>query len=59
MKLVRARDDELGNVPAIALTAFATDRDKRIASDAGFTAFMTKPVNAPLLLKTIRDLVLK
>lgn len=58
MKLVRARGDEYGAVPAIALTAFATEKDKRTATEAGFSAFMTKPVNAPLLLKTIRDLVL-
>ncbi|MDB4929392.1 MAG: hypothetical protein JWM10_1876 [Myxococcaceae bacterium] len=44
---------EGGGVPAIALTAFARPEDRARAISAGFTAFLTKPVDLSLLLKTV------
>jgi CheY-like chemotaxis protein len=44
-------------LPAISLTAHARDEDRRHAMDSGFQAHLSKPVDVPLLLSTIRDLV--
>lgn len=57
MKKVRGRSDGFEKIPAVALTAFAREVDRRAARDAGFTAFHTKPVNASALIKTLIDLV--
>ena len=40
-----------GSIPAIALTAFARDEEKKAFLDAGFQAVVTKPVldDAPLI----------
>ncbi len=58
MCMVRKREDRYKNVPSVALTAFARDEDRAMATDAGFNAFMTKPVNSSLLMKTLVDLAL-
>jgi len=46
-----------GGTPAIALTAFAADRDRRLAMDAGFNAFLAKPVTAGELARVLSELV--
>ncbi len=58
MCMVRKREDRYKDVPAVALTAFARDEDRAMATEAGFSAFMTKPVNSSLLMKTLVDLAL-
>jgi CheY-like chemotaxis protein len=50
---VRAHVDGL---PAIALTAFASDGDRQRALAAGFQAHLTKPVSAELLVRTVATL---
>jgi signal transduction histidine kinase/ActR/RegA family two-component response regulator len=45
-----------GTVPAIALTAFAMEDDRRTALAAGFQAHVGKPVNPPQLVETIEAL---
>lgn len=50
-------ETKCSNVPAIALTAFTRDEDKRKALLAGFTRFMVKPVEPTLLLSTVASLV--
>ncbi len=53
IRLLRERDPEHGgNVPAIAFTAFARSDDQVRAMDAGFSAFLTKPVDPTELLAT-------
>jgi signal transduction histidine kinase/ActR/RegA family two-component response regulator len=42
-----------GNMPAIALTAFARPKDRSRALEAGFTAHVAKPVEPSRLLETI------
>ena len=42
-----------GSIPAVALTAFARPEDRARAISAGFTAYLTKPVDLSLLLKTV------
>jgi signal transduction histidine kinase len=48
---------EGGETPAIALTAFAAPRDRKLALDAGFDAFLAKPVSAPELVALVGQLV--
>jgi CheY-like chemotaxis protein len=46
IRWVRALPPESGGrVPAIAITAFSEDYDSRRAHDAGFDAYMRKPIN--------------
>ncbi|MET0595140.1 MAG: ATP-binding protein, partial [Polyangiaceae bacterium] len=42
-----------GNVPAIALSAFASDRDRQHAITAGFTAHIAKPVDPEALVSIV------
>jgi CheY-like chemotaxis protein len=46
----------LKRVPAIALTAYATPKDRSIALNAGFTNHIAKPVNKENLFALIRTL---
>jgi PAS domain S-box-containing protein len=48
---------EGGAIPAVALTAFARPEDRARAISAGFTAYLTKPVDLTLLLKTVARLL--
>jgi len=57
MRAVRAREDKWCHLPAVALTAFARDADRRAATEAGFNDFHTKPVNTPALVSTLIRLV--
>jgi CheY-like chemotaxis protein len=43
-------------VPAAALTAFATDEDRRKALAAGFQVHLSKPVEPSVLIDTIETL---
>ena len=44
-------------VPAVAVTAFARDEDRRAALEAGFQRFLSKPVEPMQLLITIRAMI--
>ena len=46
-----------GNVPIIAVTASASPDDERKSRDAGASAFLAKPVDHDLLLRTIGTLL--
>lgn len=46
-------DERTRTIPCVAVTAFASDRDRRRALDAGFDAFLAKPFRA----KDLQDLV--
>ncbi len=48
--------DQGGNVPAIALTAFASARDREMVLSAGFQMHVTKPVDPAELITIIADL---
>ncbi|MBW4528262.1 MAG: PAS domain S-box protein [Phormidium tanganyikae FI6-MK23] len=54
---IRSRPlDKGGQIPAIALTAYATEVDQQRAIQAGFQAHMTKPVEPEALVKAVSAL---
>jgi len=53
----KARDDvAIGDIPIIALTAHASQADRRTAIEAGCCDYATKPIDFPGLLKKIDKL---
>lgn len=44
-------------LPIIAVSANAFESDKKASIEAGMDAHLTKPINIPLLLKTIKQTV--
>lgn len=52
------RDENLANLPVIALTGMAVSDSEAIAS-AGFTTYQSKPVNSVLLKKNVERLLQK
>jgi PAS domain S-box-containing protein len=46
-----------GNVPAVALTAFARSEDRLRALEAGFAAHISKPVEPSQLIATVANIV--
>ena len=57
IRKVRSCGGELGSVPAIALTALAGAQDRARALQAGFQAYLTKPIEPPQILDALRALV--
>jgi two-component system CheB/CheR fusion protein len=49
----------LSEVPAVAVTAHAYERDKERSAKAGFVAHVSKPYDVEALIKVIGDLVEK
>ncbi len=49
----------MGSVPAIALSGYASPKDRRMSLDAGFNAHVSKPVDPRELLSTINQLLKK
>jgi signal transduction histidine kinase/ActR/RegA family two-component response regulator len=49
-------DPRLSRVPALALTAFTRQEDQRRALDAGFDAFLPKPLDVAILLEAVEGL---
>jgi CheY-like chemotaxis protein len=50
-------DSSTSHVPAIALSAFATSQDRSRGINAGFAAYLTKPIDLSQLLATASSLV--
>ncbi|MFN6530200.1 PAS domain S-box protein [Nostoc sp. ChiSLP03a] len=58
MREVRSRSPEQGgNVPAIALTAYAGEMNQQQALAAGFQMHISKPVDPDVLVQAIADLI--
>jgi CheY-like chemotaxis protein len=53
---LRERDDRIGQLPAIALTAYASRDDKVRLLSAGFQAHVPKPVDASELAAVVASL---
>jgi CheY-like chemotaxis protein len=56
IRKVRALPSEVRNVPAVALTAFATEKDNQRALSAGFQIHLAKPVKPDVLVEAIKSL---
>jgi CheY-like chemotaxis protein len=54
LEILKSKDGTR-DVPVIALTAEAMPRDVERGLDAGFHAYLTKPLDVALLLRTIVD----
>lgn len=55
---IRRLDDPiLSRIPIIALSANAFDSDKRLSTESGMNAHLTKPIDVPILLETIAKIV--
>jgi PAS domain S-box-containing protein len=59
IRKVRSLTSNMKTVPAIALTAFATENDRKKSLSAGFQAHLAKPVAPADLVRTIKTLVNK
>jgi CheY-like chemotaxis protein len=56
IRKVRALSSGMKNVPAVALTAFATAKDRDLALSAGFQIHLAKPVEPEVLIAAIERL---
>ena len=50
-------DDATKNIPVIALTAFAMSGDSEKGLKAGFSEYITKPINIPIFIQTINKYI--
>ena len=57
IRKVRSLPTNLNKVPAVALTAFATEADRKMSLTAGFQAHLAKPVEPGHLVHTIKGLI--
>jgi len=53
---VRSLPTEASKIPAIALTAFATEEDRKLSLAAGFQVHLAKPVDPDVLIEAIERL---
>ncbi|BDA76117.1 hypothetical protein CAL7716_102830 (plasmid) [Calothrix sp. PCC 7716] len=53
IRQVRNLTQELGNIPAIALTGHASDQERNLALQAGFSTHISKPLDPDVLLATV------
>jgi CheY-like chemotaxis protein/anti-sigma regulatory factor (Ser/Thr protein kinase) len=56
IRKVRLLSSEISNIPALALTAFATEKDRQLAISAGFQMHLAKPVDPEILIAAIERL---
>ena len=56
IRQIRSLSSDVNKIPAIALTAFATENDRKMSLSAGFQAHLAKPVEPSDLLQTIKTL---
>jgi CheY-like chemotaxis protein len=58
LRNIRARRPEQGgDVPALALTAFAGEEDRRRTREAGFQMHVVKPIDVPRLIGAVAELL--
>jgi len=56
IRAIRAREGNGRSTPAIAVTAYGRDEDRRRALTAGFQKHLTKPIEPSLLLHMVSEL---
>ena len=50
-------DDELRDIPVIAVTAFAMKGDEERIRQGGCEAYLSKPISVPLFLETVSQFI--
>jgi PAS domain S-box-containing protein len=56
IRKVRTLPSDRSDIPAVALTAFATDKDRQLALAAGYQIYLAKPVEPTVLVDAIERL---
>jgi signal transduction histidine kinase/integral membrane sensor domain MASE1/ActR/RegA family two-component response regulator len=56
VRKLRALPSDAGRIPAVALTAFASEKDRQQALAAGFQIHLSKPIEPRSLIEAIRNL---
>ena len=51
------QNEDLRNIPVIAVTAFGTEGFQRAAYDVGVSGYLTKPIDFPRMLKLVARLL--
>ncbi|MBE9046332.1 response regulator [Pleurocapsales cyanobacterium LEGE 10410] len=59
IRQIRELPSRGGQIPAIAMTAYAEESDRAAAISAGFQRHITKPVNVDDLIEAISSLVVR
>jgi signal transduction histidine kinase/ActR/RegA family two-component response regulator len=59
IRRARALAEPVGGMPALALSAFARDRDRQRARDAGFDGHLAKPVEPAALLRALAAVLVR
>jgi len=54
---IRALPSDFNRIPAVALTAFATEKDRQRALASGFQMHLSKPIEPRALIQAIERLV--
>src|SRR3989442_2710197 len=57
MRKVRAMKSSVSKIPAIALTAYAGEEDRKLATDAGFNAHIPKPITLTELVRVMSKMI--
>jgi len=57
IKKIRALPSDFNRIPAVALTAFATEKDRQRALASGFQIHLSKPVEPHALIQAIERVV--
>ncbi len=57
IRQIRAMPSDLSRIPAVALTAFATEKDRQLALSAGFQMHLSKPVEPGALVEAIVEVI--
>jgi CheY-like chemotaxis protein len=57
IKAVRSNEGRMSLMPAIALTAYASEEDQRRTERSGFQQHLSKPVTPMLLLRSVCQLI--
>jgi len=53
IRKVRSLPSQSSSIPAVALTAFATEKDRQMALSAGFQIYLAKPIDPNVLVEAI------
>ncbi|MCY7279275.1 MAG: response regulator, partial [Phormidesmis sp. CAN_BIN44] len=57
LQQIRSDFPQCDQIPAIALTAYATESDQQQALESGFKRHLAKPIDPEALVKTVASLL--